>query len=153
MREFHAAPPIPRSYHWLDIITKEEIEYAILASYVADTANPADPVKRDGLDNYDWPYLRDDIQDWRIRIYIVWFCYLYEALHMMQRPLRALEEVLVEFKAPQILDLAGRRLATLYSGVGLADPLSTNELKNQRQKLKPHYDKAIGILQQLPKFI
>jgi hypothetical protein len=151
MRQFDAAPPIPIDYPRLRSLATEEVELAISASYVAETSDPRKPVRRQGLDNYDWPYLGDYIRDWRIRTYIIWFCYLYESLHLLKKPLTSIEELLMEFKAPEILDLPGRRLATLYTGVSAADPLSADQIDDQRKKLKSHYDKSLSILEKWKK--
>ena len=146
MRQFDATPPVPLSYPWLEALTKDEVELAISGSYVVETSDPSTPVRRNGLENYDWPYLRDDIRGWRIRTYIIWFCYLYESFHLLQKPMGSIEELLMEFKAPEILDVPNRRLATLYTGVSGADPFTANGIEDQRLKLHSHYDKAINML-------
>ena len=79
-------------------------------------------------------------------MYVVWFCYVYENLSLIGRPLYALEELILEFKAQDVLDLPGRRLATLYAGAGGAEPISPAERNKQLQLQKPHYTKAVAIL-------
>jgi hypothetical protein len=81
-------------------------------------------------------------------MYIIWFCYIYENLGLIRKPSGAIEEIILEFKAPGTLDVSGRRLGTLYAGAGAADPLSALDLENRLEKLKPHYDKAIRLLEQ-----
>jgi hypothetical protein len=147
MIRFDAAPAVPVDYHRLRVLTVEEIERARSAAYVADVSDPREPARRGGLNNYPRPYFDDDIFDWRLRMYIVWFCYIYENLSLIRKPLGAIEEILWEFKAPEILDLPGRRLASLYAGAGTA-ALSAHDLKNQLEYLKPHYDKACCLLAQ-----
>jgi hypothetical protein len=147
MIQFDVAPAIPADYHRLRALTQEEIGHARSAAYVSDKSDPREPVRREGLNNYSDPYLGDDILDWRVRTYIIWFCYIYENLRLIRSPLEAIEEILLEFKAPEILDVPGRRLATLYAGIGGHDPLSEHDLINQLEKLRPHYDKAVKLLE------
>ena len=148
MIQFDAAPGVPSNYHRLRVLTMEEIERARFAGYVVDAGNPNEPVRRDGLDNCFDPCLVDDMLDWRIRMYIIWFCYIYENLELIPKPSGAIEEILLEFKAPEILDVTGRRLATLYAGAGATGPLPSHRVKDRLEKLRPHYDKAISLLEQ-----
>lgn len=149
MIQFDAAPAIPADYDRLRALTTEEIELARSAGYVADASDPREPVRREGLDNlYEYP--GDDIADWRIRTYMVWFCYIYENWLVIRKPRTAIEELVFEFKAPIILDLPDRRIATLYAGAGAADadPRYADNLKKHIEYLKPHYDKAVRLLEQ-----
>jgi len=101
MRQFDATPLVPLSYPRLEVLTKDEIKLATAASYVAETSDPGEPVRRNGLDNYDWPYLDDDLSDWCIRMYVVWFCYLYESLYLIHKPMGSIEELLMGIPLPR----------------------------------------------------
>ena len=148
MIQFNAAPAIPIGYHRLGTLTGEEIESARSAGYVVDVSDPSDSAVRDGLDNYAHPPTGSDILNWRVRMYILWFCYIYENLRLIRKPLGAFEEIILEFKAPGILDLPGRRLGTLLAGAGAADPPSPpRDLEYILETLEPHYDKAIRLLE------
>jgi hypothetical protein len=145
--QFDAAPAIPSNYPRLrEALTAEEIGLARAAGYVADGTDPRSSVRRAGLDNLGEQPALDDIQDWRTRIYAVWFCYIYENLLNILKPMGAIEEIILEFGAPSVLDTAERRLGTLYAGAGGADPLSASQLRVQLEKLKPHYVRAVELL-------
>ena len=144
--QFDAAPPVPVNYHRLQSLTEEEVDQARSAGYVEETAN-YDSVQRNGIDHYEYPYLEDNIFDWRVRMFIIWFCYIYENFSLIHKQLGAIEEIILEFKAPEIVDLPGRRLATLYAGAFYGD-LSDDGIAFQLGFLKPHYEKAIELLKQ-----
>ena len=146
MIRFNAAPPVPTTYSRLSALASGEIEQARAAAYVADTVDPTGPVQRAGIDNCAEPRANDDLRDWRTRMYVVWFCYVYENFSLIECPVYALEELVLEFKAQDVLDLPGRRLATLYAGAGGWEPISPAERNKQLQLLKPHYIKAIALL-------
>ena len=146
MIRFNAAPPVPTTYSRLSALASGEIEQARAAAYVADTVDPTGPVQRAGIDNCAEPRANDDLRDWRTRMYVVWFCYLYENLLVVERPLYALEELILEFKAQDVLDMPDCRLATGYAGAGGAEPILPAERRRQLCSLKPHYTKAIALL-------
>lgn len=145
MIEFDAAPAIPLNYHRLRALSPEEIQLARSSGYIAQSVDPSDPVRRTGIDNYSQPLL-GDIRDWRTRVYIIWFCYIYENLDKIAKPFEAVEEIIMEFRAPDVIDMPGRRLGTLYAGMGGTNPASVSERKHSQERLKPHYDKALALL-------
>jgi hypothetical protein len=145
--QFDAAPAIPTDYIRLqEALSVEEIGLARAAGYVAEGTDPRSRVRRGGLDNSDELPPPDDVQDWRTRLYTVWFCYIYENLLNILKPMGAIEEIILEFGAPDVLDTAERRLGTLYAGAGSADPLSGSELQVQLEKLTPHYARGVELL-------
>jgi hypothetical protein len=144
--QFDAAPPVPSRYPRLNALTPTEIKQARVAGYVADEVDPSSSVRRAGIDNYAEPRADDDLRDWRTRMYVVWFCYVYENLSLIGQPLYALEELVLEFKAQDVLDLPGRRLATLYAGAGGHEPISSVDRSKQLHLLRPHYAKAAALL-------
>lgn len=146
MIRFHAAPAVPADYPRLQSLSPDEIGQARPFGYVADTVNPAAPVERAGRDITFDPLPGDTLDDWRTRMYILWFCYIYENLAVIQCPMGAIDELILEFRALEVIDVPGRRLASLYAGVGWSDPLTASELKAQTEELHPHYAKAVALL-------
>jgi hypothetical protein len=148
MKIFDAAPPVPLDYPWLNLLTDLEIEKARSLAYVADTVDLSIPVRRDGVDNID-PGPIEDMADWRTRMYVIWFCYIYENFEIIQRPRYAIEELIFEFRALAILDLPNRCLGTLFAGAGASDfePDAQSEFASTKQFLRPHYEAALALLQ------
>lgn len=146
MLQFDAAPAVPYNYPRLMALTVAEIEQACVAGYVAETVDPREPVCREGLNNYLDQRAGDDLNDWRTRMYVVWFCYVYENLLVIDKPVYAIEELILEFMAQDVLDLPERRLATLYAGAGGWEPTSIQERTRHLEVLKPHYSKAVVLL-------
>jgi hypothetical protein len=146
MIQFDAAPPVPLDYPRLVALAHGEVELARAAGYVAESVDPRQPVRRAGLDNYRERRAEDDLRDWRTRMYVIWFCYLYENFLLIDKPSYAIEELILEFQAQDVLDTPGRRLATLYAGAGGGEPTSLTKRSRQLQTLAPHYAKAITLL-------
>ena len=146
MIRFDAAPPVPADYPRLYLLSADEIGLARSAGYIADNVDPAAPVGRAGRDiTYD-PLPGDSLEDWRVRMYVIWFCYIFENFAVIQRPMGAIEELILEFRASEIIDIPGRRLGSLYAGAGADDPLPKSKLSWQLEQLRPHYLKAIARL-------
>lgn len=146
MLTFDSAPAIPETYAKLRLLSATELAAALADGYVERNVDPSQPVRRAGKDFGDQPLPTNNIADWRTRIYIIWFCYIYEHLHVLHSPLGAIEELILEFKAPAILDTANCRLATEYAGASNADPLFGEKLRLALEHLKPHYDLALKLL-------
>jgi hypothetical protein len=146
MLQFDAAPAVPLKYPRLRALTAAEIEQARASAYVAETADPREAVKRRGLNNYLERWAYDDIEDWRTRMYAIWFCYVYENFLFIDRPLYAIEELILEFRGPELLDLPDRKLATLYAGAGGTEPTLPEERTRHLGFLKPHYARAVALL-------
>jgi len=145
---FDAAPPMPSEYPFLRALNAVEIGYALKAGYVADGVDPSAPVKRGGLNNDEDDPPPDDIRDWRIRTYVIWFCYIFENADIIAKPLLSLEELIQEFKAPEILDTETRRIGGLYAGVGNEDSVHPDRRRFQIG-LRPHYNLALKLLEGL----
>ena len=80
-------------------------------------------------------------------MYVIWFCYLYENFRSIQKPIIAIEELTMEFKDPDVIDVPDQRGATLVSlYAGAKDPIELAERKRQLELLKPNYLKGIGLL-------
>ena len=146
MIQFDAAPPVPLSYPRLTALTHEEVEQARSLAYVAESNDPGRDIQRAGLDNCMAPRANDDIHDWRTRMYVIWFCYIYENFASIRRPLYAIEELILEFKAQDVIDTSDQRIATLYAGAGGWEASERIDHKEQLERLKPHYLAAIAWL-------
>ena len=79
-------------------------------------------------------------------MYVVWFCWVYEEFLLIGKPAYAIEELIMEFKAPEVIDLPDRRLGTLWAGAGGWEPTAMAERDSLLGSLKPHYLKAVGLL-------
>lgn len=108
--------------------------------------DPQQPVRRAGLDTSTYKPAGNSLTDWRARIYVVWFCYVYENFRMLDKPFYAIEELILEFKAPELLDLPDRRLASLYVGAGGGEPYPLAARDLELARLTPHYVKATKLL-------
>ena len=145
MIQFDAVPGVPSSYQWITALDAEEVAEARSRGYVVDKADPSEPVCRPGIDNY-FELFEDSIQDWRARMYVIWFCYIFDYFEELSKPLYAIEELILEFKAPSLIDLPDKRLGTLYAGAGGAEPVSKFNRMRHIELLTPHYNKAIALL-------
>ncbi|HWT97780.1 MAG TPA: hypothetical protein VN229_09185 [Terriglobales bacterium] len=143
MLRFDCAPAVPAGYAKLMFLSPGELDLARLHGYVGD---PGGDICRAGEDASDLPLPTNVLSDWRCRLYIIWFCYLYENLAAMPRPMGAIEELVLEFKAPVILDFRGRRIGALYAGAGADDPLLPEDLARELKALAPHYRLALSLL-------
>ena len=141
MIQFDAAPPVPSSYARLVVLTAEEVAEARRRGYIEDDVDPSAPVRRRGLDMSQTAVESDDIEDWRARMYCLWFCYVFENFNAVRRPLSAVEELFLEFQT-NILD----DLAQLYAGAGAQCPIPMSERVPQQRQLKRYYDLAIRLL-------
>jgi hypothetical protein len=144
--QFDAAPAVPLSYARLNALASKEIEHASAAGYVARNADPHMPVKRAGIAYYDHP-IEEDLRDWRARMYLVWFCYIYEQLLDIVKPLYAIEELVLEFQSLELIDTPDCRLASAFAGAGARDPVNHAERMRYRALLAPHYRKAVSLLE------
>lgn len=152
METFYAAPAVPSDFHLVSaVLSDDEIKQAQNAGYIRANSNVGDELPRGGIDVLtDEPPV--DIDDWRIRMFLIWFMYIFETMDILEKPMGALEEVLWEFKAPDILDLPGRKhLAALYAGAWDFDPLSTSEIERERSFLLPYYQKALHVVAEYAK--
>ena len=145
MVQFDAAPAVPASYQWLAALSAGEVADARRRGYVVDKSDPSEPVCRPGISNHSEP-VEDSMQDWLARMYVIWFCYIFDCFEEISKPLYAIEEIILEFKAPNLIDVPGRRLGTLYAGTGGAEPVSKLSRTRYIEALAPHYAKAIAIL-------
>ena len=148
MLHFDAAPPIPTSYKRLSALNSSELAEAVRRGYVAENPHPSADVSRQGLDSSQTGVTQHDVQDWRARIYAIWFCYLYEHLKEIRRPLYAIEELFLEFQT-NLLN-GGRALpglAQLYAGAGGWQNPTAAELDQHLQRLRVYYDTALGLLE------
>ncbi|HVI87272.1 MAG TPA: hypothetical protein VM659_03165 [Dongiaceae bacterium] len=146
MLRFDCAPALPAGYAKLMFLSPAELGFARSHGYIGGDSDPGGAIGRAGLDASGLPLATNLLSDWRTRLYIIWFCFLYENLGVLPRAMGAIEELVLEFKAPEILDFRGRRIATLYAGASADDPLSPEDLARERKALAPHYRLALSLL-------
>ena len=60
------------------------------------------------------PAPADDLRDWRTRAYAIWFCYVYENFLIIDKPAYSVEELILEFQSPDVLDTPGALLLDAY---------------------------------------
>jgi hypothetical protein len=92
------------------------------------------------------PAPADDLRDWRTRAYAIWFCYVYENFLIIDKPAYSVEELILEFQSPDVLDTPGARIATLWAGAGGSEPSSRSVRLRHVEALRPHYLKAVALL-------
>jgi hypothetical protein len=119
--------------------------------YVQDSVDPSELVSRAGVDFSDQPLTPNDLDNWRAKFFLIWFCFIYENFQALAKPMGAIEELVMEFKAPSILDLENARLGSMYAGASASDPLTPDELQREAVCLKPHYEAAVALLDSLPR--
>jgi hypothetical protein len=147
MITFNAAPSVPRSYTRLSsALSRQEIEEAVRLGYVAEHTEPSEPVHNEKAFNVQ-SRSGPGLDDWPNRLFLVWFCYLFENLGVVQRPLAAIEEIILELGGgPADLDAGVPRLASLYAGAAAREPLSSAELAREREFLEPYYRNALELV-------
>ena len=149
MNHFVAAPPIPSSYLKLAALNENEIAEARRYGYIADDTDPSAPVGRECSDpllcTVEMTEHGNDIRAWRSRIYVIWFCYVFENIEAIRRPLYAVEELFLHFQSNLIVELA-----QMYAGAGgLEEMSSPQEIAYLKAGLRRHYTRAIDLLDQV----
>jgi len=134
---FDGAPAIPSNLLGCACCPRRKWRWPV-RSYVADTAaDPSEPVRRPASTTVPTRRLSAICRLARLDV-----CHLV-LLHLrnfcvIRMPLMAIEELILEFKAPNVLDTPDRRIASLYAGAGAEDPISEPERASEVQELKPH---------------
>lgn len=144
MIEFNAAPPVPLTYlRLLAALTRAEITEAMRLGYVAADVDPSSPVHHNNAFNVYSP-IATGLEDWRNRMFLIWFCYLFENFFVLQKPLAAIEEIILELEGgPIAFDAEMPRLASLYAGAAAREPLSRADLEREQAFLTPYYQNAV----------
>lgn len=127
MADFVAAPPVSRSYPRLATLTVEEIAEAGQCGYIADHTDVtgtaswscSDPLKYTS----EMVEHGNDVRAWRGKLYLIWFCYVFENLNSIRRPLYAIEELFLHFQSNLIDDLAQQ-----FAGAGAWDETNVTRL-------------------------
>lgn len=148
MIRFDGAPAVPLTYPHLSALTAEEIKYAIDFGYVSPEEQPGAAVNRKGRNYPGVDVAKNDLRDWRSRMCIIWFCYIYENFDVIRRPLMAIEELVLEFGGIPMVDDS---LDYLYAGAGGSDAggsdiVSEVELERHIKFLKPRYERATRLM-------
>ena len=145
MADFDAAPPVPGFYPRLAKLTAEQIAEARRYGYVVDrtdlTAAPwdsSDPLKYTS----EMVEHGNNLRAWRGKLYLIWFCYVFENLNSIRRPLYAIEELFLYFRSNLIDDLA-----QMFAGCGAWDETITPEdWVRIRPVLQKYHARAEGLL-------
>ena len=147
MNHFIAAPPVPSSYSRLTALSEEEITQARHYGYVANEVDPSALVGRPCSDpllcTLEMTDHGNDIQAWRTRMYLIWFCYLFENFDAIRRPLFAIEELFLHFQTNMLDDLA-----QMYAGAGAWDRDPLADIPRLKFGLHRYYITAIHLLEQ-----
>ncbi len=146
MLQFNGATAIPIGYQRLTALTHAEIEESRRRGYIELDVNPFARVKRKGIDIYQTDLPAEDVCVWQTRVFLVWFCYVYENFIILAEPLYAVEELVLEFRGPEILDKPQKRLATLYAGAGGEKTPLLEERLRELISLAEHYQTAVDLL-------
>jgi len=126
MADFVAAPPVPRSYPRLAAFTAQEIAEAERCGYIGDHTDIADEVSWSCSDPLKFTSEMvehgNNPRAWRGKPYLIWFCYVFENLKAIRRPLFAIEELFLHFQS-NLID----NLAQMFAGCGAWDETITPE--------------------------
>tara|TARA_R110002110_G_scaffold286844_2_gene501163 strand:+ start:64 stop:549 length:486 start_codon:yes stop_codon:yes gene_type:complete len=155
MSLFKDTPTIPTDYQRLiDALSQDEIASAITAGYIAKemTASPLVTNSITLSTELSLPdNIPDTLDDWRNRIFLVWFCFIYEKFTHLPRPLCALEDVFLELQGgPSEFDRHLSRMCELYAGCGaweLEEVERANGYQRHTDFLLPYYQSAIHLLE------
>jgi hypothetical protein len=150
MIEFTAAPSVSLDYPRLTkALTAEEISKALASGYAAVQSNPGDDVLHRQTYGVDMvPLGNAGLSDWRNRMFLVWFCYLFENFEAVRTPMAAIEELILEFGCgPREFDEDLPPFAQLYAGAGAHDPLTRAKAISEQAFLSAYYNRAIDLLE------
>jgi hypothetical protein len=146
MADFVAAPPVPSSYPRLAALTAQEIAEAGRCGYISDHAGVADDVSWSCSDPLKFTSAMvehgNNSRAWRGKLYLIWFCYVFENLKAIRRPLFAIEELFLHFQSNLIDDLA-----QMFAGCGAWDETITPEdWVRIGPKLQKYHARAVELL-------
>lgn len=146
MQVFERLPAIPGDYPRLSALTDRELDLMRRSAYLGSSDGAIRSLPRAGIElGPSHPCLQAP-NDTCGRIFIVWFCFLYERFMTLEAPLAALEELVLEFGAPSMLDTPDCALGQDYAGAAGAEPVSDEERARHRRWLAPPYAKAVDLL-------
>jgi hypothetical protein len=145
IRTYRALPGVPIDYPRLAALNPEEIADARRRGYITDLPDVSDDVCRNGEAHWFEDPAGDDIRNWRVRMYAIWFCYFYENFSVMKRPFAAMEELIQVFKGTPITDESEPHLGSLYAGAHAWTDSPENRQYNMNE-LRPHYKKVLTVL-------
>lgn len=144
---FEYAPAVPATYERLiAALTPSEQEEAIRSGYVA--RRPKYDFLPAGAGSFGKHFtVSSEVNDWRNRMLLVWFCFIFENLKQIRNPAAALEEVLFELQGgPSGLDEGLIPLSTVYTGAAAWEPRSPDILDREESVLRPYYENAVRLL-------
>jgi hypothetical protein len=146
MLKFTSAPAVPKNYYLLRALNDVELAQAEKYGYVSDTSDPGQLVSRNGIDISFEDRSSEKFSDWYIRMYLIWTCYLFEHFFELRNPLGAIEELILEFRSPTIIDNGRHSLGTTYVGAGGEGPITRERTKIEKNRIQPYYNDAKEIL-------
>jgi len=142
MSLYPETPRVPIDYPRLKVLSQQELGEAIKFGYVRSTLSPSHP---EGA----MPHSEvgsDDLRDWRMRMYFLMFAHVYETFFEIAEPLRAIEDLFLEFRTNILNGGKTWGLAQDYAGAGAWDPTDA-ELKRAHSDLRQYYDRALNLLE------
>jgi hypothetical protein len=151
MLNFTAAPAVPKDYYLLHALDDAELARAEKYGYVSDTSFPGELVNRSGIDISFEDRSSENLTDWYIRMYLIWLCYIFENFLELQNPLGAIEELVLEFRSPTLIDHGPFSLGTTYVGAGAEGPITRERAEKEKNRIKPYYNDAKALLRSLIK--
>jgi len=146
MLKFTSAPAVPKGYYLLRALSDAEVIQAEKYSYVVEISDPSKFVNRNGIDISFEDRSPAELSDWRVRMYLVWLCYIYDIFFELRNPLGAIEELILEFRNPIIVDRGTKSLGQIYVGAGAEDPITRERAEKERITLQPFCDDARRLL-------
>ena len=151
MLKFTAAPAVPKDYYLLQALNDTELVQAEKYGYVSDAAFPDQVVNRRGIDISFEDRSSEELTDWYIRMYLIWLCYLFEHFCELRNPLGAIEEIVLEFRSPTLIDRGPHSLGTIYVGAAAEGQITRERAENEKKVLIPYYNDAKAILNRVIK--
>ena len=141
MSLYPETPRVPVNYPRLNVLSQQELSEAIKFGYVKSNLPPSHPEGAAPCSEVG----SDELQDWRMRMYILLFAYVYEAFFEIEKPLRAIEDLFLEFRTNILNGDQAWGLAQDYAGAGAWNP-TQDELKRAHSDLRQYYDRALDLL-------
>jgi len=149
---YDAIPAVPHNYFRLSLaLTSDERKQAYAFGYLLSPEGILATGYTD-LIRFDVWSSDPDIANWRNRMFLVWFCYLYENFYEIEGILGAFEGLILEFQGgPDLFyekhfDDLDNNFVSDYAGIGATEPLGEERMRFEYNRLEPHYYWAQKIL-------
>jgi len=139
---FSETPRVPESYSRLIALSPQEKAIAEQHGFILRALST--PVEKQ---RFIPPAGNDDPDDWRVRMYAIYFCYVYENFFEIDHALSVIEDLFLTFQTNVLNGDRFPGLAQQYAGCGSWEPMGREALKEQHQKLRFYYDNALRLLE------